>query len=184
MDVENTDKIEIESIWSFYHRTDVPGYPIVTESVGIIGEVVGRYGQPTATAQLSEAIAITIGEALETTAKTIGDKAVDKNDAAAIQAAEARVTGSNVVIQGGLADVALSAASIHRTINLDESKIKLGRILTDATTKLPVDKVATREDAEGVVNAELRNNPNMMTQPGGVAASVKAAATLNETATI
>lgn len=38
----------------------------------------------------------------------------------------------------------------------------------------------TREDAEGVIGAELRNNPNMSTTPGGVAASMAAAARLNQ----
>ncbi|KAM6545470.1 hypothetical protein CsatB_026206 [Cannabis sativa] len=162
-------------------ETDVPGYRIVTESVG--GQVVGQYAQPTPTAQLSAVSEITIGEALEATAKTIGDKAVDLSDAAAIQAAEARATGSNVIIPGGLAAMAQSAASFNSGIDLDENKIKLGDILTDATAKLPADKAATRQDAEGVVSAELRNNPNLTTQAGGVAASVTAAARLNETAT-
>lgn len=50
----------------------------------------------------------------------------------------------------------------------------------NATIKLPADKEATRQDAEGVVSAELRNNPNVATRPGGVAASVAAAARLNQ----
>lgn len=49
-----------------------------------------------------------------------------------------------------------------------------------ATSKLPADKAATQQDAEGVVSAGLRNNPNLVTHPGGVAASVAAAARLNE----
>lgn len=53
-----------------------------------------------------------------------------------------------------------------------------------ATAKLPADKPATRQDAEGVVTAELRNNPNLSTQPGGVAASVTAAAKLKESVNI
>lgn len=46
--------------------------------------------------------------------------------------------------------------------------------------KLPADKAATRQDAEGVTKAELRNNSSVMTYPGGVADSVAAAARLNE----
>lgn len=42
----------------------------------------------------------------------------------------------------------------------------------------------TRQDAEGVVSAELRNNPNVATHPGGVAASMAAAARLNENVNI
>lgn len=38
----------------------------------------------------------------------------------------------------------------------------------------------TREDAEGVVSAEMRNNPKLCTHPGGVAASLTVAARLNE----
>lgn len=40
--------------------------------------------------------------------------------------------------------------------------------------------MATRRDAEGVVGAEVRNDPKLSTYPGGVAASVAAAARLNE----
>lgn len=54
-------------------------------------------------------------------------------------------------------------------------------ILQDASSKLPSDKPVTRRDAEGVIGAELRNDPNLCTRPGGVAASVAAAARLNQT---
>lgn len=37
----------------------------------------------------------------------------------------------------------------------------------------------TREDAERVIGAELRNNPKMSTTPGGVAESMASAANLN-----
>lgn len=37
----------------------------------------------------------------------------------------------------------------------------------------------TREDAEGVIGAEVRNNPDLATYPGGVSASMAAAARLN-----
>lgn len=49
-----------------------------------------------------------------------------------------------------------------------------------ATAKLAADKAVTRQDAEGIASAEQRNNPNVDTHPGGVAASVAAAARLNE----
>lgn len=54
-------------------------------------------------------------------------------------------------------------------------------ILQDATSKLPSDRPATRRDAEGVVGAEMRNDPYLTTHPGGVSASVAAAARLNQT---
>ncbi|KAJ0092879.1 hypothetical protein Patl1_25360 [Pistacia atlantica] len=155
-------------------ETDVPGARIITESVG---------GQPRPVAQTVAVSAvqqgaITIGEALEATAQTAGDKPVDQSDAAAIQAAEVRATGTNVVTSGGLAASAQSAAAHNETVNREEEKIQLKE---GATAKLPADKaVMTRQDVEGVVSAELRNNPNVATHPGGVAASIAAAARLNE----
>lgn len=163
-------------------ETDVAGRRIITEAVA--GQVVGQYVQatPVMTSQVGavQQNAITIGEALEATAKTAGDKPVDQSDAAAVQAAEVRATGSNVIIPGGLAATAQSAAAHNATLDRDEEKIKLNQVLTGATAKLPADKAVTRQDAEGVVSAELRNNPNVATHPGGVAASMAAAARLNE----
>lgn len=46
--------------------------------------------------------------------------------------------------------------------------------------KLPGDKPVTKEDAERVIAAELRNNEEGMTAMGGVAASVSAAARINQ----
>jgi hypothetical protein len=53
-------------------------------------------------------------------------------------------------------------------------------MVQDATTKLPADRAATRRDAEGVTGAEMRNDPYLTTHPGGVSASVAAAARLNQ----
>ncbi|KAL9408098.1 hypothetical protein AB3S75_046612 [Citrus x aurantiifolia] len=164
-------------------ETDVPGRRIITESVG--GQVVGRHEEPTPvslapTAGRVEQGAITIGEALETTAQTAGDKPVDQSDAAAIQAAEVRATGSTVTTPGGLAASAQSAAAHNETVDRDEDKIKLSQVLAGATAKLAADKAVTPQDAEGIASAEQRNNPNVDTHPGGVAASVAAAARLNE----
>lgn len=124
--------------------------------------------------------AISIGEALEASAQTAGDRPVDQSDAAAIQAAEVRATGSNVIVPGGLAATAQSAAAHNAATDREQDKIKVSDVLSGATAKLPADKVATRQDAEGVVGAEMRNNPDMVLRPGGVAASVTAAARLNE----
>ncbi|GAB4835966.1 hypothetical protein Ancab_000885 [Ancistrocladus abbreviatus] len=123
---------------------------------------------------------ITIGEALEATAITAGQKPVDRSDAAAIQAAEVRATGRTNIMAGGLAASAQSAAQHNSRTERDEDKTTLADILTDAASKLAHDKPATRQDAEGVVGAELRNNPNLVTHPTGVAASVVAAARLNQ----
>lgn len=124
--------------------------------------------------------AITIGEALEATAQTVGHKPVDQSDASAIQAAEVRATGSNVITPGGLAAMAQSAAAYNADCKHDQDKVKLADVLTGATAKLPADKAATLQDAEGVASAEARNNPDATATPGGVAASVAAAARLNE----
>ncbi|XP_028792260.1 late embryogenesis abundant protein D-34-like [Neltuma alba] len=169
-------------------ETQVAGTRIVTESVG--GQVVGQYVQPIsnqpaqagagAGAAGDDAVKLTIGEALEATAHTVGDKPVEQSDAAAIQAAEMRATGRNEITPGGLAAMAQSAAAYNSGCAREEDKIKMSDIMSGATARLAADKPATRQDAEGVVGAEMRNNPNVMTTPGGVAASVVAAARLNE----
>ncbi|OIV90824.1 hypothetical protein TanjilG_15557 [Lupinus angustifolius] len=140
--------------------------PSVVEEMGI-----GGGGSP----------GITIGEALEATALTAGKKPVEWSDAAAIQAAEVRATGRTNIVPGGVAAAAQSAATLNARLTKDEEKTKLGDILADATSKLPSDRPATRRDAEGVVGAELRNDPYLTTHPGGVSASVAAAARLNQT---
>ncbi|CAA2989041.1 Hypothetical predicted protein [Olea europaea subsp. europaea] len=60
-----------------------------------------------------------------------------------------------------------------------------GKLLCDASKREPrqncqADKAATREDAEGIMSAELRNDPNLTAHPGRVAATVAAAARINE----
>nr|KYP74423.1 hypothetical protein KK1_007101 [Cajanus cajan] len=126
---------------------------------------------------------ITIGEALEATVLTAGKKAVEWSDAAAIQAAEVRATGRTNIVPGGVAAAAQSAATLNARATKEEEKTKLGDILAGATSKLPADRAATRRDAEGVTGAEMRNDPNLTTHPGGVSASVAAAARINQTQT-
>ncbi|WCJ43969.1 Late embryogenesis abundant protein 47 [Euphorbia peplus] len=123
---------------------------------------------------------ITIGEALEATALTAGQKPVEWSDAAAIQAAEVRATGRTTISPGGVAAAAQSAATLNARIKNDEDKTKLADILSDACSKLPADRPATRKDAEGVTGAEMRNDPFLTTHPAGVAASIAAAARLNQ----
>lgn len=164
-------------------QADFGGYSVVTEAIG--GQVVGQYGRPsevkmTEPGSALERDAITIGEALEATAISAGDKPVDAGDAAAIQAAEVRATGLGQVVPGGVGAEAQSAAAHNVVVTRDEEKTKLGEVLADATLKLPGDKPVTKEDAEGVICAEVRNKPDMATHPGGVAASVAAAARLNQ----
>ncbi|KAF7850187.1 hypothetical protein BT93_L5766 [Corymbia citriodora subsp. variegata] len=166
-------------------ETGVPGGRIVTERVA--GQVVGQYveGDPTAEtqAQVARQSAITIGEALEAAAQSAGDKPVDRADAAAIFVAEQCVTGSNAVTPGGLAASAQTAANYNEGTLRDDAKIKISDVLMGATAKLPADRVASRQDAEWVVNAEMRTGGKAAAHPGGVAASVAAAVRLNESIT-
>ncbi|EOA38593.1 hypothetical protein CARUB_v10010425mg [Capsella rubella] len=123
---------------------------------------------------------VTIGEALEATALSLGDKPVDRKDAAAIQAAETRATGESDTRPGGLAAAAQAAAATNEQALSEEGKVTIADILTDAAEKLRGDKVVTSEDAEAVVGAELRSSPEMKTTPGGVADSMSAGARLNQ----
>ncbi|XP_057507939.1 late embryogenesis abundant protein D-34-like [Actinidia eriantha] len=157
------------------------GVTVFRESVG--DQITGQYTAP-ATGQgraPEPAIrdAFTIGDALEATALSAGDKPVDQSDAAAIQAAEMKASGTNEIAPGGVGATAQSEVTRNVRATRDEDKTKLGAVLEDASAKLPSDKVATGEDAEGVIGAEMRNNPRMATRPGGVADSMSAAAGLN-----
>ncbi|KAI3518933.1 hypothetical protein L1887_07836 [Cichorium endivia] len=146
------------------------------------GQVGGKSSQasPLAAEAIFERGNITIGEALEATALTAGSRPVDYSDAAAIQAAEVRATGRTNIVPGGVAAAAQSAATRNARVTRDDDKTKLSEILAEATSKLPADKPVTRRDAEGVIGAELRNDPNLTTRPGGVAASLAAAARINQ----
>ncbi|KAL0371293.1 UNVERIFIED_CONTAM: Late embryogenesis abundant protein D-34 [Sesamum angustifolium] len=165
-------------------QDDIGGHRVITESVA--GEVVGRYAvageEEPAAPPLSalNPISMTIGQALESVALSAGDKAVDESDAAAIQAVESRATGRNQVIPGGVASEAQSAAKHNARTMAEDRKIKLRDVLAGATSKLPDDRAVTKEDADAALGAEIRNKADMSTHPGGVAASMAAAARLNQ----
>ncbi|KAK6929953.1 Late embryogenesis abundant protein, SMP subgroup domain [Dillenia turbinata] len=171
-------------------QNNVPGAHIVKEEVAeqcsafCEFQVVDAYVQPMAVSGPAvvgvRQSVITVGDALEATIHTAGNKPVSQSDAAAIQAAEIRATGNNNLTAGGVGAAAQSAASFNAGLSREEDKVKLSDVLTGATERLPADKAVTREDAEGVTSAELRNNPNLRTRPGGVSASMAAAARLNE----
>ncbi|CAH8337860.1 unnamed protein product [Eruca vesicaria subsp. sativa] len=169
-------------------QTDVPGARVTKESIGVQDVTIGQYVEPrpvaTSATGMSVQSKITIGQALEATVHSAGKKPVDQSDAAAVQAAEVRASSNNVIAPGGVAASAQSAADYNAAIERDENKIKLVDVLAGAAGKLQEDKAVTKQDAEGVVSAELRNNPTMSTYPGGVADSVTAAARLNEKANI
>ncbi|CAA2990780.1 Hypothetical predicted protein [Olea europaea subsp. europaea] len=118
-------------------ETDLPGTRIITESVA--GQVVGQYVQSTPLVQMATSrevqSVITIGDALEASAQTAGDKPVDHGDAAAIQAAECRATGSNIITPGGIAATAQSAAAYNDGLIGDKGKIKLKDVLTVCNKK-------------------------------------------------
>ncbi|CAN0830434.1 Late embryogenesis abundant protein 31 [Linum grandiflorum] len=159
---------------------DVAGVSVVTETVA--GQVVGQYVDPTGGAEdvgRGGEDGITVGEALEAAALSVGEKPVDQADAAAIQAAEVRAIQSNRIPPGGIAAMAQSAANQNARTMGDENKTTVGDILSDAATKLSGDKEVTREDAQGVIEAEIRNKPDLRTTPGGVAAAMAAAARVN-----
>lgn len=122
--------------------TNVPGGRIITESFG--GQVVGHYVQVAAPAtgggegkddeggqervnstEAAPQAKVTIGQAVEATIRTVGDKPVDFSDAAAIAEAEVRATGSTVLSQVGCAAKAQSAAAYNTGISSDEDKLKI-----------------------------------------------------------
>ncbi|KAL3626293.1 hypothetical protein CASFOL_029842 [Castilleja foliolosa] len=158
---------------------DLPGNRVIAETVA--GQVVGRSVQAKLmeTATQVRQTKITIGEALEASARKAGDKPVDHSDAAAITAAEHRATGSNIISPGGLAATAQSAAAFNDGLIGDQGKVKLADILKGARDKLAVDKIAKLEDAEGIMAASLTDDPNMKVHPGGVAAAVMEAVRMN-----
>merc|ERR1712071_569117 len=91
-------------------ETDLPGKRIITELIA--GQVVDQYSQRAPLAALSlkqgrgasgrGSTGITIGEALEVTAVTAGQKPVEWSDAAAIHSAEVRATAAPALSPAGL----------------------------------------------------------------------------------
>ncbi|OAY75613.1 Late embryogenesis abundant protein D-34 [Ananas comosus] len=167
-------------------ETRVSGARIVTEFVA--GQAVGQYVVGDADVVVGgggddwDVEKITIGEALAATARMVGDQPVEKSDAAAIQAAEARATGLNVAFPAGVAAEAQAAADANVWADNDATKLSIGDVLSDAADKMPADKPVERDDAARVADAETRNRPNATARPGGVAASMAAAARLNRDA--
>ncbi|XP_048549024.1 late embryogenesis abundant protein D-34-like isoform X1 [Triticum urartu] len=175
-------------------ETRVPGGRIVTEFVA--GQVVGQYlapdGADPARGAAGDDTKMTIGEALEAAGYAAGDRPVEHSDAAAIQAAKVRATGQDVYIPGDLAAQAQSAADANLWAARDEEKAKLGDVLSNATAKLVAhkernataklvaDKEVESDDAGRVASAETRNKDDKTVRPGGIAASVAAAARLNK----
>lgn len=160
-------------------QTAVPGGRIVTEFVA--GQVVGKYSVADPPPPVEEdATKITIGEALEATARAGGGRPIDRADAEAIRAAEMSAHGADVAMPGGLGDQARAAARANAQATRDGDKIKLGDVLSHATAKLAGDKAAGTEDATRVVQAETFNDAEARAKAGGVGAALTTAARLNE----
>ncbi|GLU03545.1 hypothetical protein SLE2022_207380 [Rubroshorea leprosula] len=158
------------------------GNVVVTKAVG--DQIVGQHAHqdvppPSQTRTVDLNANVSIGEALEATAMSIGDKPIDHSDAAAIEAAEMRATGGNERKHGGLGTMARSVANFNVRAEKDDDRITISDLVADATTTLPSDKAVTREDAEGVIGAEMRNKAEAGTTPGGVGEAMAAAARVN-----
>ncbi|KAF6171149.1 hypothetical protein GIB67_012223 [Kingdonia uniflora] len=109
-----------------------------------------------------------------------GGRVVTEVIAGQVVGQHAEATPVTVAAPGGVGATAQSAATYNARIVRDDNKTKLGDVLTDAASKLPRDKPVTRQDAEGVMGAELRKNLNLTTHPSGVTTTVVAVARLNE----
>ncbi|KAI6695555.1 hypothetical protein NL676_023265 [Syzygium grande] len=165
-------------------RLVVPSVVIIAREIVYCMKVVGGYVQPAVdTGKPGGALnrdAITSGEALEASALSAGDKPLEHSDAAAIQAAEVRATGNNETVPGGIASLAQATATRNTRTAANEDKTKLADVLMVATDVLPGDKAATREDADRMIMAEMRNKIEMTTTSGGVAESTAVAARLDQ----
>ncbi|OEL34733.1 hypothetical protein BAE44_0004243 [Dichanthelium oligosanthes] len=123
---------------------------------------------------------VKIGEALEGSSRAIGDKPVERSDAAAIFSAEASAIGGGVAIPGGVAERAQAAAAANARAARGEDKITMNDVLTwETTMKLPTDKAVTSEVAAAAVEAEAANDPRGKTNPCGVSAALDMAAKHN-----
>ncbi|XP_066368386.1 late embryogenesis abundant protein D-34-like [Miscanthus floridulus] len=126
---------------------------------------------------------VKIGEALEGSARAIGDKPVERSDAAAIRVAEASALGGDAergAIPGGVAERAQAAAAANACAARDEDKVTMTDVLTwEATMKLPTGKAVTSEVAAAAAEAEAANDPRAETNPRGVSAALDMAAKHN-----
>ncbi|CAL4944362.1 unnamed protein product [Urochloa decumbens] len=120
---------------------------------------------------------VKIGEALEGSARAIGDKPVEPSDAAAIRAAEASAVGGAAAVPGGVAERAQDAAAANARAKRGEDKVTMTDVLTwEATMKLPTGKAVTSEVAAAAAEAEAANDPRGRTDPRGVSAALDMAA--------
>lgn len=113
-------------------QTAVPGGRIVTEFIA--GQVVGQYSVADPPPVVEEdATKITIGEALEATARAGGGRPIDRADAEAIRAAEMSAHGADLAMPGGLGDQARAAARANVQATRDSEKVKIADVLSVST---------------------------------------------------
>ncbi|CAN6309351.1 unnamed protein product [Urochloa humidicola] len=122
---------------------------------------------------------VKIGEALEGSARAIGDKPVEPSDAAAIRAAEASAVGG-AAVPGGVAERAQAAVDANARARRGEDMVTMTDVLAwEATMKLPTGKAVTSEVAAAAAEAEAANDPRGKTNPRGVSAALDMAAKHN-----
>ncbi|TVU45049.1 hypothetical protein EJB05_04519, partial [Eragrostis curvula] len=120
---------------------------------------------------------VKIGEALEASAREIGDQPVERPDAAAIRVAERCAVGD----EGGGAASPEASPSARRQWQRarDEDKVTFGDVLTSETTmKLPTGKAVTSQVAAAEAEAAA-NEPGAATRPRGVSEALNQAARHN-----
>lgn len=112
-------------------ETVIDGKHVIVEAIG--DQIVCQYEQPEIPARSTRAVfdcdSVTIGEALEATALSLGDKPVDQSDAAAIHAAEVRASGNNEIKPGGIGAAAQSAAAHNERATLLADKTTISEVL-------------------------------------------------------
>lgn len=77
--------------------------------------------------------------------------------------------------KGGLAATAQATAELNPRVN-DVGKTTLSNILLAASEDLTADKAVMREDAERIVEAEVRGSPHVSPRSGGIGEAMQAVA--------
>nr|AWJ68109.1 late embryogenesis abundant [Cleistogenes songorica] len=144
-------------------------------------EQLARGGGPARVVEETYDTKVKIAEALEASAREIGDQPIETSDAAAICAAEKYAVGAEgVAVPGGVAEGAQAAADANAHAVRDEDKVTFADVLTwESTVKLPTGIAVTSEVASTAAEAEATNDSGGVTRPGGVSQALKHAAMHN-----
>ncbi|KAK3146097.1 hypothetical protein QOZ80_3BG0261580 [Eleusine coracana subsp. coracana] len=125
---------------------------------------------------------VKIAEALEASAREVGDQPVEASDAAAIRVAETHAVGAEgVAVPGGVAERARAAAEANARAEGGEDKVTFADVLTwESTVKLPTGVAVTSEVASTAAEAEAAaRDTGAGTRPGGVSQALQHAAMHN-----